>query len=133
MKVADAGLSIREVACHSGLPPSALRYYEDIGLIPAPPRVSGRRRYDAAVLDRLTVITTARRAGFTLAEVAELLDGMTAGGAARDSWRAMAARKLPEIAGLIEQFRGMQRLLEAVATVHELEKLGHRVTLQPAA
>lgn len=110
------GLGIREVARQSGVPASALRYYEDIGLIPAPPRVSGRRRYDAGVLDRLTVITSAQRAGFTLAEVGELLTGMTAGGAAHDSWRLMARRKLPEIAGLIDEFRGMQRLLEGLAS-----------------
>lgn len=115
MRVAD-GLSIREVAHQSGISPSALRYYEKIGLIPAPPRVSGRRRYHAAVLDRLTIITSAQRAGFTLAEVGELLNGMTAGEAAQDSWRVMATRKLPEIAGLIGRFRGMQRLLEGLSS-----------------
>lgn len=115
MRVAD-GLGIREVARHSGVPASTLRYDENIRLIPAPPRVSGRRRYDAGVLDRLTVITSAQRAGFTLAEVAALLAGMTAGGAAQDSWQVMARRKLPEIAGLIEEFKGMQRLLEGLAS-----------------
>ncbi|HEV2809397.1 MAG TPA: MerR family transcriptional regulator [Acidimicrobiales bacterium] len=115
MRVAD-GLGIQEVARQSGVPPSALRYYEDIGLIPAPPRVSGRRRYDAGVLDRLRVITSAQRAGLTLAEVGELLAGMTAGGGAQRSWREMATRKLPEIAGLIEELRGMQRLLEGLAS-----------------
>ena len=115
MRVAD-GLGIREVARQSGVPASALRYYENIGLILAPPRVSGRRRYDAGVLDRLTVITSAQRAGLTLAEVGELLSGMTAGGGVQDSWRVMATRKLPEIEGLIEDFRGMQRLLEGLAS-----------------
>lgn len=115
MRVAD-GLGIHEVARQSGVPASALRYYENIRLIPGPPRVSGRRRYDAGVLDRLTVITSAQRAGFSLTEVGELLSGMTAGGAAQNSWRAMARRKLPEIARLIEEFRGMQRLLEGLAS-----------------
>ncbi|HEV2069176.1 MAG TPA: MerR family transcriptional regulator [Acidimicrobiales bacterium] len=115
MRVAD-GLGIREVAHQSGVPASTLRYYENIGLIPAPPRVSGRRRYDAGVLDRLSVITSAQRAGFTLAEVGELLNGMTGGEPAQDSWRVMATRKLPEIARLIEEFTGMQRLLEGLAS-----------------
>ena len=121
MSAAD-GLGIREVVLQSGVPASALRYYENIGLIPAPPRVSGRRRYDAGVLDRLTVLTSAQRAGFTLAEVGELLTvdkllaGMTAGGLVENSWRLMATRKLPEMARRIEEFRGMQRLLEGLAS-----------------
>lgn len=108
-------LSIREVACRSGVPASALRYYETIGLVPAPPRVSGRRQYDSCVLDRLVVISTARRAGFTLAEVRELLDGMTAGAAVGESWRALAARKLPEVDGLIERLEVARGLLRGVA------------------
>jgi MerR family redox-sensitive transcriptional activator SoxR len=46
-------LSIGEVARRTGVPASALRYYEDAGLLPAPRRVSGRRRYDAEVLRRV--------------------------------------------------------------------------------
>ncbi|MGN6810513.1 MAG: MerR family DNA-binding transcriptional regulator, partial [Thermomicrobiales bacterium] len=42
-----AGLTISAVARQAGLRPSALRYYEAAGLLPAPARVSGRRRYDA--------------------------------------------------------------------------------------
>lgn len=109
------GLSIREVACRSGVPASALRYYEAIGLVPPPPRVSGRRQYDRSVLDRLVLITTARRARLTLAEVGELLEAITAGGAPRDSWRAMAARKIPEVDRLMEQFQAVRQLLEGVA------------------
>ncbi len=110
-----AGLSISEVARRSGVSASALRYYESVGLLPAPPRVSGRRSYDRSVLDRLVVITTARQAGFTLAEVGELLDGMTSGDAVSDSWRQMAARKLPEVDLLIERYEAVRRLLKAVA------------------
>ncbi len=39
-------LTIGDVARRSGLRPSALRYYEEAGLLPAPARVNGRRRYD---------------------------------------------------------------------------------------
>ena len=53
---------------------STLRYYESIGLLPAPQRVSGRRRYDAGVLQRLEIIRTAQQAGFTLAELRVLFD-----------------------------------------------------------
>jgi MerR family transcriptional regulator, redox-sensitive transcriptional activator SoxR len=108
-------LSISEVASRSGVPASTLRYYEEIKLLPAPPRVSGRRRYDASVLDRLVVITAARRAGFTLAEVRELLGGMMTSGGPSAAWTTMAARKLPEVDSLIERLRAVRRALEGVA------------------
>lgn len=108
-------LTIREAASRSGVPATALRYYETIGLLPSPPRISGRRQYDPSVLDRLLVISTARRAGFTLAEVRELLDGMTAGVAAGESWRTMAQRKLPEVDLVIQRFQGIRTLLETMA------------------
>src|SRR5918992_1339605 len=66
-------LTIGEVARRAGLQPSAIRYYEQIGLLPAPGRQSGRRRYDPAVLDRLTVIRVGQAAGLTLAEIRELV------------------------------------------------------------
>jgi DNA-binding transcriptional MerR regulator len=113
--VSAEGLSISDVASRSGVPASTLRYYEDIKLLSAPPRISGRRRYDASVLDRLVVITTARRAGFTLAEVRDLLDSMTTGTAPSGSWRAMAARKLPEVDALIKRLGTVRLLLEGVA------------------
>jgi MerR family redox-sensitive transcriptional activator SoxR len=113
--VSAEGLSIGDVASRSGVPASTLRYYEDIKLLPAPPRVSGRRQYDPSVIDLLVVITTARRAGFTLAEVRELLDGMSTGTAPSRSWRALAARKLLEVDGLIERLRAVRLVLEGVA------------------
>ena len=48
-----AGLTISEVARRAGLRPSAIRYYERIGILNAPPRVSGRRSYDPSVLQWL--------------------------------------------------------------------------------
>lgn len=109
-------MGIREVADRSGVSASALRYYETIGLIPPPSRTSNRRQYEPSVLDRLVVITTARRAGFTLAEVRELLDGMSAGRDVSEAWRAMASRKLPEVDSLIESFIAVRKLLQAVAS-----------------
>ncbi len=109
------GLSISDVARRSGIPASTLRYYEDIKLLPAPPRISGRRQYDESVLDHLVVITTARRAGLTLGEVRELLDGMAAGTSPSVSWQAMASTKLAEVDALIERLRVVQLVLAALA------------------
>ena len=69
------GLTIGAVARRAGLRPSALRYYEDEGLLPAPARVNGRRRYDTDVFDRLAVIRLAQAAGLTVAEIRTFLHG----------------------------------------------------------
>ncbi len=57
-------LTIGDVARESGVAPTTLRYYEKIGLVPAPARIGGQRRYDDAVLARLEVIRLCKSAGF---------------------------------------------------------------------
>ncbi|WP_067462906.1 MerR family transcriptional regulator [Nocardia amamiensis] len=69
----DALLDIAEVADHTGLAPSALRFYEKRGLIAATGRNGLRRTYHPDILGRLALITCARGAGFTLAEIARFL------------------------------------------------------------
>ena len=49
-------LTIGEVARQSGLNTSALRYYESVGLLPAPRRVNGRRRFDPGVVRLLGTV-----------------------------------------------------------------------------
>jgi DNA-binding transcriptional MerR regulator len=66
-------LDIAEVSQRSGLAPSALRFYERKGLITPDGRNGLRRAYQAETLSRLTLITCARDAGFTLAEIAAFL------------------------------------------------------------
>ena len=61
---------IGEVAHRSGVPPKTLRYYEDIGLLPAPARtVSGYRDFDGTVIDRLRFIRSAQAIGLSLGEI----------------------------------------------------------------
>lgn len=68
------GLRIGEVSRRSGLSPDALRYYEREGLLPPTTRDSaGARRYDESVLDQLSVITSLRAVGFSLAQVRQVL------------------------------------------------------------
>jgi DNA-binding transcriptional MerR regulator len=66
-------LDIAEVSARTGLAPSALRFYEKKGLIAAAGRNGLRRAYEPAIVDRLTLISCARSAGFTLAEIARFL------------------------------------------------------------
>lgn len=69
-------LSIGEVADRSGVPPSALRYYEAEGLVRARRSAGGQRRYERDVLRRLAFIRIAQRVGLTLDEVREALGSL---------------------------------------------------------
>lgn len=66
-------LDIAEVASRSGLASSALRFYERRGLITSGERNGLRRTYEPAVLDRLALISCAKAAGFTLAQIERFL------------------------------------------------------------
>src|SRR5262249_53920342 len=100
-------LSIGAVARQAGLRPSAIRYYERLGLLPAPGRVGGRRRYGPDVLTRLAVISFARASGFTLREVRRLLGGKPYS----LQLRRLARAKILELDGVIERAHAMQALL----------------------
>jgi MerR family redox-sensitive transcriptional activator SoxR len=72
-------LAIGEVATRAGLAPSALRYYEDLGLIEATRTAGGARRYARSVLRRLAVIRAARNIGLSLPEIRAALDTLPPG------------------------------------------------------
>ena len=92
--MADEGLSIGDVARRAGVRPSAIRYYEQAGVLPAPVRVGGRRQYGPAVLERLAVLERAKACGFTLAETRLLLYGFREGTPPSERWKALARRKI---------------------------------------
>jgi len=69
----DRSMSIGAVAAQAGRRPSSIRYYEQIGLLPRPDRVSGRRVYGPDTVRTLAVIETGQRAGLTLDEIKDLL------------------------------------------------------------
>jgi MerR family redox-sensitive transcriptional activator SoxR len=94
-------MRIGEAARRAGVRVSLIRYYEEIGLLPEPERVSGQRRYDATVLRRLAVIDVAQRAGLALEEIRELLDHGS--DPVNERLRELAARRLPEIDALIDR------------------------------
>jgi MerR family transcriptional regulator, redox-sensitive transcriptional activator SoxR len=111
-----AQLTISEVARQVGLQPSAIRYYEQIGLVPPAERIGGQRRYDTTALYRLAVIQHARRLGFSLEEVRELFFGLGTAGflaapRASERWHAMSTKKLAELDTLMKDIKTMRRLL----------------------
>ena len=102
-------LTIGEVARQAGVTATTLRYYEQIGLVPAPARLGGQRRYDVAVLARLEVIQLCKSAGFALDEI-QLLFADDAPG--RPASRALAQAKLAEIDARMESLARARTVIE---------------------
>jgi MerR family redox-sensitive transcriptional activator SoxR len=105
-------LSISEVARQVGLRPSAIRYYEQIGLLPPALRVTGQRRYDASTLYRLAIIQRARQLGFTLEDIRQLFFGFGNATRASARWRKLSQQKLAELDNLIDGIKAVRHLLK---------------------
>lgn len=105
-------LSIGEVARRTGIRTSALRYYEEAGVLPKPGRVSGRRVYDVDAIRRIDVLRFAQQAGFTLDEVKVLFQGFSATTPLGTRWQKLARTKLGELDTLSRQIERMKRALE---------------------
>src|ERR1043166_890380 len=98
LRVAE-DMAISDVARVFGLRTSAIRYYEQIGILPSPMRKNGRRRYDNSALFRLAVVQRARETGFTLEEIRELFFGFPAGTPPPKRWHELSQRKIAELRG----------------------------------
>ena len=118
------GMRIGELARRSGVAPSALRYYEQVGLLPEPSRtMSGYRSYGDAVLERLSFIRSAQAVGLTLAEVRDVLGIRDAGEAPCRVVTDLIERRHAEV---------RSRIAELSALEHELSRLRERAaSLQP--
>jgi len=104
--------TISEVAKQIGLRPSAIRYYEQIGILPPIQRVSGQRRYEVTALHRLVVIQRARQTGFTLTEIKQLFFGFRAGTPPSVRWHRLKTGKIVELDRMLQRIRTMRDLLE---------------------
>jgi len=109
-----AELRIGEVAARSGLATSAIRFYEAERLIPKPDRRNGQRVYPEAVLDQLALIDLAKRAGFTVAEIKQLVAGFARRAPPGERWRALARSKRAELDRRIAEAEAMKAVLERV-------------------
>jgi MerR family redox-sensitive transcriptional activator SoxR len=113
--VTDELLTIGELARRTARRASSIRYYEAIGLLPEPVRISGRRRYTEEAVRTLTVVDTAQRAGLSLDEIRTLLAAEPGDAGAAEELRRIAERKLPELEATIERAVLVRRWLEAAA------------------
>ena len=103
-------LTIGEVAERAGLRTSALRYYEEAGLLEPATRVSGQRRYDSSAIERLTVIQFCQQLGFTLAEIRLLLTEPR-GAKQKERWREFVDAKVGELDEAMTRVRAMKKVL----------------------
>jgi DNA-binding transcriptional MerR regulator len=92
--VTDRYLTIGALARRTGVATSALRYWEELGLMPAPARVSGQRRYPESAVGLVGVILLLRDVGFSLRESKAFLASRTQ---AVEGWRRLAQRKLAHL------------------------------------
>ncbi len=89
-------LSIGEVAARTGLAPSAIRFYEDKGLIAATRGPGGQRQFERSDIRRLSFVMIAQRVGLTLDEIRAALDSLPAGRTPNENdWTDLAARWRP--------------------------------------
>ena len=107
----DQLLTIGELASRVGLQPSALRFYEEAGLLPTPERVGGQRRYRPQAEQVLVFVRFCQRVGFSLTEIRELL-ASGKGKRAKQQWRDLVDGKLGEVDALIRQARAVRGLLK---------------------
>src|SRR5215472_7556297 len=105
-------LTISQVARQIRLRPSAIRYYEQIGILPPTHRLSGQRRYDPTVLYRLAIIQRARQLGFILTEIRQLFFGFWDSTRASERWRTLSQRKLAELDHFMEGIKAVRALLK---------------------
>jgi MerR family redox-sensitive transcriptional activator SoxR len=111
-----AQLTISQVARQVRLRPSAIRYYERIGLLPPAERLSGQRRYDPTVLYRLAIIHRARELGFTLSEIRNLFFGFRDIARPSERWRTLSQSKLAELDHLMAGIKAVRGVLKKLMT-----------------
>ena len=107
-------LAISDVARAFGLRTSAIRYYEQIGILPPAMRKNGQRRYDNSALFRLAVVQRARETGFTLEEIRELFFGFPPGTPPPKRWHRLSQRKIAELRDRMKRLKLMETLLKRV-------------------
>jgi DNA-binding transcriptional MerR regulator len=102
-------VDIAELGRRTGTAPSALRYYERLGLLSPTGRAGGRRKYASNAAERVAMISLYQDVGFTLAEIAKLLRANTGRKAA---WARYAQEKVGELEHRISEAQQAKALLE---------------------
>jgi MerR family transcriptional regulator, redox-sensitive transcriptional activator SoxR len=125
----DTELEIGEVARRAGMRPSAVRYYESLGLIAADRRRSGKRIFGTEAVERLALISFAKHAGFSLEEIRVLLFGFPDDAPAGQRWSKLAESKLAELDRMSERIEIMRDALRKISkcSCSDLEECAHAI------
>ena len=111
-------MKIGELAKRANLNPSAIRYYEKLGLLPAPARIGGQRRYSSESLDRVLLIRFASEMGFSLPEIKVFLSGIRETAPVGPRWKKLAARKIVEMRQVIVRAGRLEKLMRGLSHCH---------------
>jgi MerR family mercuric resistance operon transcriptional regulator len=109
--MAERAIPIGELSRRTGCNIETIRYYERIGLTPAPPRHGRYRSYGPEDVSRLGFVRRARELGFTLDEVRALLGLAVGGQASCAEARGLASAHLHDVRTRIAYLRRMERVL----------------------
>jgi MerR family redox-sensitive transcriptional activator SoxR len=120
-------MTIGQVAKESGLAASAIRFYEQAGVLPKPMRIGGRRKYDLSILERLAVLERAKVCGFSLAETRQLFYGFREGAPPSERWQTLARRKIVELNDLERKIVAMKEMLQRPCACKDLAECGRRI------
>ncbi len=105
-------LSIGQVAQTTGVTTSALRYYDERGLISVAERVGGQRRFTSDTVGRVNFVQRCQDAGFSLDEIAAILDDSSG------NWRAVVENKIAELTNRRDH------LTSVIDLLHEVQNCG---------
>jgi MerR family transcriptional regulator, mercuric resistance operon regulatory protein len=109
-------LTISDLTARTGVRPDTLRYYERVGLIPAPARTSGaHRRYDTRAVDRVQFIRGAQRLGLRLSDIRDLLAVRDTGACACEPAEPLLRHRIAEIDAEIDRLGRLRADLVAMA------------------
>ncbi len=115
------GLRSGALAEATGVSPDTIRHYERIGVLPKAARTqSGYRVYPESAVERVRVVQSALRVGFTLAELAEVLKTRDAGGAPCRRVHQIAQEKLKGIEADIRSLKQTEKYLKAILSDWEV-------------
>ncbi|GAA4287398.1 redox-sensitive transcriptional activator SoxR [Georgenia daeguensis] len=107
-------LTIGQLAERSGAAPSALRYYESLGLIRSERTAGNQRRYRRAMLRRVAFVRTAQRVGLSLDEIAEALTTLPGDRApTREEWARLSRGWRPRLDARIAQLERLRDKLDS--------------------
>jgi len=120
-------MTIGQVARESGFAASAIRFYEQAGLLPKAGRSGGRRHYDQSILERLAVLERAKACGFSLAETRQLFYGFREVDQPSVRWQTLARRKIVELDELAVKIAATKELLQRPCACRDLAECGQRI------